>query len=396
MVGDILEYLGKNSGYYLFSAEEGWKSAVMIIIAIFFLYLGIKKKFEPLLLVGIAFGMLLTNLPAGEGDALFHSEWWTGEGAVDYGNVLQRGGLLDILYIGVKTGVYPCLIFIGVGAMTDFGPMLSRPSSLIMGAAAQGGIYLVLILAALLGFDGAAAASISIIAGADGPTAIFLTKSLAPELLAPIAVAAYSYMALIPLLQPPFMKLLTSKKEKMVVMQPARKVSKKEKIIFPILVTIIVGLLLPSVAPLLGSLMFGNLLKECGVTERLSDTAQNALMNIVTLFLGISVGATAKGSTFLSPETLKIIVLGLSGFILATICGLLIGKLMYVLSRGKINPLIGSAGVSAVPMAARVSNMMGLKYNPSNYLLMHAMGPNVAGVIGSAVAAGVLLAVFGG
>ncbi len=400
MVGDILKNLGESSGFYLFGAEGGWQSAVMIILALFFLYLGIKKKFEPLLLVGIAFGMLLTNLPAGDGDKLFHPEFWTGAAAVadgvDYVNVLQHGGLLDVLYIGVKTGVYPCLIFIGVGAMTDFGPMLSRPSSLIMGAAAQGGIYLVLILAALLGFDGAQASSISIIAGADGPTAIFLTKTLAPELLAPIAVAAYSYMALIPLLQPPFMKLLTSKKEKLVVMQPARKVSKKEKIIFPILVTIICGLLLPSVAPLLGSLMFGNLLKECGVTERLSDTAQNALMNIVTLFLGISVGATAIGATFLSLDTLKIVVLGLAGFVLATICGLLIGKLMYVLSRGKINPLIGSAGVSAVPMAARVANMMGLKYNSSNYLLMHAMGPNVAGVIGSAVAAGVLLAVFGG
>ena len=400
-IGEILKNIWNGSGYHLFGQEGGWQSIVMIVIALFFLYLGIKKQFEPLLLVGIAFGMLLTNLPGGE---MYHPEWWTKtvevDGVVttlpiDYLEVLQHGGLLDILYIGVKTGVYPCLIFIGVGAMTDFGPMLSRPSSLILGAAAQGGIYLVLILSAAMGFTGGRAASISIIAGADGPTAIFLTKSLAPELLAPIAVAAYSYMALIPLLQPPFMKLLTTKKERMTVMQSTRKVSKKEKIIFPILVTIVVSLLLPSVAPLLGSLMFGNLLRECGVTERLSDTAQNALMNIVTLFLGISVGATAVGSTFLTLSTLKIVFLGLAGFVLATICGLLIGKLLYVISKGKINPLIGSAGVSAVPMAARVSNTVGLQYNKGNYLLMHAMGPNVAGVIGSAVAAGFLLAVFG-
>ena len=399
-IGEILKNLWESSGYYLFGADQGWKSIIMIIVAFFFLYLGIKKKFEPLLLVGIAFGMLLTNLPASVSDALFHPDWWTGEAAVsngvDYLNVLQHGGLLDILYIGVKTGVYPCLIFMGVGAMTDFGPMLSRPSSLILGAAAQMGIYLVFILAACTGiYTGGEAASISIIAGADGPTAIFLTKQLAPQILAPIAVAAYSYMALIPLLQPPFMKLLTTKKERMTVMQASRKVSKKEKIIFPILVTVIVCLLLPSVAPLLGSLMFGNLLKECGVTERLSDTAQNALMNIVTLFLGISVGATAVAATFLTTKTLVIVVLGLAGFVLATICGLLIGKILYIVSKGKINPLIGSAGVSAVPMAARVSNTMGLKYNQGNYLLMHAMGPNVAGVIGSAVAAGFLLAVFG-
>ena len=396
-IGEILKNLGESTGFAGFGNVGGWQSIIMIIIALFFLWLGIKKKFEPLLLVGIAFGMLLTNLPGGE---LYHSEWWTGADAVnngiDYVYILQHGGLLDILYIGVKTGVYPCLIFIGVGAMTDFGPMLSRPSSLILGAAAQGGIYLVLILAVATGmYSGGEAASISIIAGADGPTAIFLTKSLAPELLAPIAVAAYSYMALIPLLQPPFMKMLTTKKERMTVMTTTRKVSKKEKIIFPILVTIIVSLLLPSVAPLLGSLMFGNLLKECGVTERLSDTAQNALMNIVTLFLGISVGATAIGVTFLTGKTLVIIVLGLAGFVLATVCGLLIGKLLYVISKGKINPLIGSAGVSAVPMAARVSNTVGLQYNKGNYLLMHAMGPNVAGVIGSAVAAGFLLAVFG-
>lgn len=412
-IGEILKNLWNSSGYHLFGESGGWQNIVMIIIALVFLYLGIKKQFEPLLLVGIAFGMLLTNLPALDGDKIFHPEWWTGvtqigvdelgnpilwdavKQGVNYQYVLQHGGLLDMLYIGVKTGVYPCLIFIGVGAMTDFGPMLSRPSSLILGAAAQGGIYLVLILAAAMGFTGGEASSISIIAGADGPTAIFLTKSLAPHLLAPIAVAAYSYMALIPLLQPPFMKLLTTKKERMTVMQETRKVSKKEKIIFPILVTIVVSLLLPSVAPLLGSLMFGNLLRECGVTERLSDTAQNALMNIVTLFLGISVGATAVGATFLTTKTLLIVVLGLAGFVLATVCGLLIGKLLYVISKGKINPLIGSAGVSAVPMAARVANNVGLQYNKGNYLLMHAMGPNVAGVIGSAVAAGFLLAVFG-
>ena len=391
-VGEILENLGNSTGFAGFGGD-GWKALIMIFIALFFLWLGIKKKFEPLLLVGIAFGMLLTNLPEG---GLYHPEMLEGKTTIDYLDVLQHGGLLDILYIGVKTGVYPCLIFIGVGAMTDFGPMLSRPSSMMLGAAAQGGIYLVFILAVATGaFTGGEAGSISIIAGADGPTAIFLTKTLAPELLAPIAVAAYSYMALIPLLQPPFMKLLTTKKERMTVMTTTRKVSKREKIIFPILVTIIVSLLLPSVAPLLGSLMFGNLLKECGVTERLSDTAQNALMNIVTLFLGISVGATAIGATFLTTKTLLIVVLGLCGFVLATICGLLIGKLMFVISKGKINPLIGSAGVSAVPMAARVSNTVGLQYNKSNYLLMHAMGPNVAGVIGSAVAAGFLLAVFG-
>ncbi len=390
-VGQILKNLWNSSGFNEFGGE-GWKSIVMIILALFFLYLGIKKKFEPLLLVGIAFGMLLTNIP---GTGLYHADYWNTADGINYLEVLQHGGLLDILYIGVKTGVYPCLIFIGVGAMTDFGPMLSRPSSLILGAAAQGGIYLVLILASVTGmFTGGEASSISIIAGADGPTAIFLTKTLAPQLLAPIAVAAYSYMALIPLIQPPLMKLCTTKKERAVVMKPSRVVSKKEKIIFPILVTIIVSLLLPSVAPLLGCLMFGNLLRECGVTERLSDTAQNALMNIVTLFLGISVGATAIGATFLTTKTLMIVALGLAGFILATICGLLIGKLLYVISKGKINPLIGSAGVSAVPMAARVSNTVGLQYNKGNYLLMHAMGPNVAGVIGSAVAAGFLLAVF--
>ena len=398
-VGETLKELWNTSGFANFT----WQNVVMLLIAFVLLFLAIKKKFEPLLLVGIAFGILLTNLPVGNvSDSIFHADWWNGlskvamdaEGHINYGYILQNGGLLDILYIGVKTGVYPCLIFIGVGAMTDFEPLISNPKSLLLCAAAQGGIYIVFFFACLMGFNGGEAASISIIAGADGPTAIWLTKSLAPHLLAPIAVAAYSYMALIPLIQPPLMKALTTPKERIVMMKPTRPVTKREKILFPIIVTLLTCLVLPSVAPLLGCLMFGNLLRETGVTARLSDTASNALMNIVTLFLGISVGATAIGTTFLSLDTIKIIALGLAGFVFATICGLLLGKLLYVISRGKINPLIGSAGVSAVPMAARVSNQVGLKYNSSNYLLMHAMGPNVAGVIGSAVAAGFLMAVF--
>ena len=333
-------------------------------------------------------------------DILYHPEMWTGDQAVaegvNYLDVLQHGGLIDILYIGVKTGIYPCLIFIGVGAMTDFGPLIANPKSLLLGAAAQVGIYVAFFLAICLGFTGPQAASIGIIGGADGPTAIWLTKSLAPELLAPIAVAAYSYMALIPMIQPPLMKALTTKKERSILMAPAQAVTKTEKILFPIIVTLATCLILPSVAGLLGCLMFGNLLKECGVTERLSDTVQNALMNIVTLFLGISVGATAKGENFLQPQTLYIVALGLFAFVFATVGGLLLGKLMSKLSKGKINPLIGAAGVSAVPMAARVVNNFGRKCDPNNYLLMHAMGPNVAGVIGSAVAAGFLMAVFGG
>ena len=378
-------------------ANFTWQNAVMIVIACVFLYLGIKKQFEPLLLVGIAFGMLLTNLPMlqDSSDVLYHSEWWTVK-EIDYVNVLQHGGLIDILYIGVKTGVYPCLIFMGVGAMTDFGPLIANPKSLLMGAAAQLGIYVAFFCAILLGFTGPQAASIGIIGGADGPTAIWLTKSLAPEILAPIAVAAYSYMALIPMIQPPLMKALTTKKERSILMAPSRTVSKTEKILFPIIVTLATCLILPSVAGLLGCLMFGNLLKECGVTGRLVDTAQNALMNIVTLFLGISVGATAKAATFLQPQTLYIVALGLFAFCFATVGGLIFGKIMCAVTKGKINPLIGSAGVSAVPMAARVANTVGRKYNPDNYLLMHAMGPNVAGVIGSAVAAGFLMAVFGG
>lgn len=386
---EVFSNLWRSSGVAGFGGQG--TAVVMIVIACFFLFLGIKKKFEPLLLVGIAFGMLLTNLPNSE---LFHEHFWNGK-TVDYVQVLQKGGLLDILYIGVKTGIYPCLIFMGVGAMTDFGPILSDPKSLILGAAAQGGIYLVLILSIVLGFNGKEAASISIIAGADGPTAIFTTKTLAPQLLAPIAVAAYSYMALIPLIQPPIMRMLTTKKEKLVEMKMKRQASKREKIIFPIFVTILSVLILPSVAPLIGCLMFGNLLKECGVTDRLSDTVQNALMNTVTLFLGISVGATATASAFLQIQTLKIVALGLLGFILSTVCGVLMGKFLYLVSKGKINPFIGAAGVSAVPMAARVANTLGQKYNKKNYLLMHAMGPNVAGVIGSAVAAGYLMSVFG-
>ncbi len=371
--------------------EGGYSQLIMIVLSCVLLYLGIVKKFEPLLLVGIAFGMLLTNLPL---SGVFHPDYWNTAGDIDYAEVLRHGGLLDLLYIGVKTGLYPSLIFLGVGAMTDFGPMIANPKSMLMGAGAQFGIYFALVMAMPF-FDPQAAASIAIIGGADGPTAIWLTKTLKPEMLAPIAIAAYSYMALIPLIQPPIMKLMTTKKEREIKMEQLRPVSKTEKIVFPIMVTIVTCLILPSVAPLLGCLMLGNLLKECGVTDRLSDTAQNNLMNIVTIFLSISVGATARYDTFLNPNTLLIVVLGLIAFAFATFGGLLVGKIMCKLSGGKINPLIGSAGVSAVPMAARVSQMVGQKANPSNFLLMHAMGPNVAGVIGSAVAAGFLLAVFG-
>ena len=370
----------------------------MIGVACVLLYLGIVKKFEPLLLVGIAFGCLLTNIP---GAGLYHPELWDAfldKGSQyyhSYGHILTEGGLLDILYIGVKTGIYPSLIFMGVGAMTDFGPLLAYPKSLMLGAAAQLGVFVAFFGAILLGFSGPEGASIGIIGGADGPTAIFLTTILAPHLLGPIAIAAYSYMALIPLIQPPIMRALTTPEERAVKMEQARTVTKTEKIIFPILVSVFVILLLPSTAPLIGCLMFGNLLKETGVTDRLSDTAQNAMMNIVTIFLSTSVGATTVAARFLSLETLKIVALGLTAFAISTVGGLLVGKLMYKLSGGKVNPLIGSAGVSAVPMAARVSQVEGQKANPSNFLLMHAMGPNVAGVIGSAIAAGFLLAVFG-
>jgi oxaloacetate decarboxylase beta subunit len=346
------------------------------------------------LLVGIAFGCLLTNLPGSE---LYHPELWTSfmNGEVGYGEILHSGGILDIFYIGVKSSFYPCVIFMGVGAMTDFGPMLSNPKSMLLGASAQMGVFAALFMACMLGFTGAEAAAISIIGGADGPTAILTASRLAPHLLGAIAVAAYSYMSLIPLIQPPFMKLLTTPKERQIKMEQTRVVSKTEKIMFPIVVSIAVILLLPSTAPLISCLMLGNLLKECGVTDRLSDTVQNSLMNIVVILLSTSVGATMVGSSFLTWETCKIIIIGVLAFILSTIGGLLGGKLLCVLTHGKVNPLIGSAGVSAVPMAARVSNKEGQKANPSNFLLMHAMGPNVAGVIGSAIAAGFLLRVFG-
>ncbi|MCR4889877.1 MAG: sodium ion-translocating decarboxylase subunit beta [Ruminococcus sp.] len=401
---ETLEKLWNDSGFQSFFVGDGWKNLVMIAISCVLLYLGIVKKFEPLLLVGIAFGCLLVNLSyfgPESTDALYHPELWSqfldesSEYYHSYGHVMAHGGLLDILYIGVKAGIYPSLIFLGVGAMTDFGPLIANPKSLLLGAAAQMGVFLAFFGAVCLGFTGNQAASIGIIGGADGPTAIFLTTRLAPELLGPIAIAAYSYMALIPMIQPPLMRLLTTEKERQVKMEQNRNVTKTEKIIFPIIVAMFVILLLPSTAPLVGCLMLGNLWRECGVTERLSDTVQNALMNIVTVFLGISVGATTAASSFLNIKTLMIIVLGLTAFAFSTIGGLLVGKLMYILTGGKINPLIGSAGVSAVPMAARVSQMEGQKANPSNFLLMHAMGPNVAGVIGSAIAAGFLLAVFG-
>ena len=400
-VGQILLDLWNSSGFAaLFAgfASGGWQNLVMIVISCVLLYLAIVKKFEPLLLCGIAFGCLLTNLP---GTGLYNQELWTnfmteGHAAYhSYGEILKHGGLLDIFYIGVKTSLYPCLIFMGVGAMTDFGPLLSNPKSLLLGAAAQMGVFAAFFGAVCLGFTGSEAASIGIIGGADGPTAIFLTSQLAPHLLGAIAVAAYSYMALIPLIQPPFMKLLTTPEQRKIKMVQTRNVSKTEKIIFPIVVTIFVALLLPDTAPLIGCLMLGNLFKETGVTDRLSDTVQNALMNIVTILLSTSVGATMVGSNFLTGETLKIIVLGVCAFILSTCGGLLGGQIMCWATKGKVNPLIGSAGVSAVPMAARVSNLEGQKANPSNFLLMHAMGPNVAGVIGSAIAAGFLLSVFG-
>ena len=358
-----------------------WQHGLMILIACVLIYLAIGRKFEPLLLLPISFGILLANLPLAN----------LMEGPVG----TEPGGLLYYLYQGVKLGIYPSLIFLGIGAMTDFGPLIARPSALFMGAGAQLGISIAFLIALLLGFDPKEASSIGIIGGADGPTAIFLTTKLAPHLLPAIAVAAYSYMALIPMIQPPIMRLLTTKKEREVVMSQTRAVTKLEKICFPVIVTIFCVLLLPSVAPLIGMLMLGNLFRESGVVDRISSTAQNELINIVTIFLGVTVGATAKAETFLSVQTISIIALGLTAFMFSTVGGLLIGKLMYKLSGGKINPLIGSAGVSAVPMAARVSQIEGAKARPGNYLLMHAMGPNVAGVIGSAIAAGVLLSLFG-
>jgi len=401
-VGEILLNLWESSGFNAiitgFFSNGGWQNLVMLIIACVLLYLAIVKKFEPLLLTGIAFGCLLSNLPMG---GLYHQELWTAfmdessEFYHSYGQIMREGGLLDIFYIGVKTSLYPCLIFMGVGAMTDFGPLLSNPKSLLLGAAAQMGVFVAFFGAVCMGFTGSEAASIGIIGGADGPTAIFLTSQLAPHLLGAIAVAAYSYMALIPLIQPPIMNLMTSAKDRKIKMVQTRVVSKTEKIIFPIVVTLFVALLLPDTAPLIGCLMLGNLFKETGCTDRLSDTVQNALMNIVTILLSTAVGATMVGSSFLTANTLKIVVLGVVAFAISTAGGLLGGNVMCKLTGGKVNPLIGSAGVSAVPMAARVSNVQGQKANPSNFLLMHAMGPNVAGVIGSAIAAGFLLSVFG-
>ena len=413
----------EQTGFAMFAKDP--LTLVMIGIACVLIYLAIVKKFEPLLLLSIAFGMLLTNLLGAEmyHEYLFaggHVHWslFSGgtevtaelinefaagnasESVMDFlnanlGNALPAAGLLDYLYLGVKLGIYPCLIFLGVGAMTDFGPLIANPKSLLLGAAAQVGIFATFVGAKLLGFTGAEASSIGIIGGADGPTAIFVTGKLAPDLLGPIAVAAYSYMALVPVIQPPIMKLLTTKKERMIKMETLRPVSRTEKIIFPIVVTVLVSLIVPSATPLVGCLMLGNLFRECGVTERLSKTAQNELMNIVTIFLGVTVGATATAATFLSPKTLKIIVMGVVAFGVATAVGVLFAKFMNLFLKKKINPLIGSAGVSAVPMAARVSQKVGQAENPSNFLLMHAMGPNVAGVIGSAIAAGVLIALFG-
>lgn len=385
--GDTLLNFMESTG---FANAGDWQQWVMMGVACLLLYLAIVKKFEPLLLLPIAFGMLLTNLPMA---GMYHAALFEG-GHVHWQEFSSDAGLLDYLYLGVKLGIYPPLIFLGVGAMTDFGPLIANPKSLIMGAAAQLGIFLAFMLALLFGFADNVAASIGIIGGADGPTAIYVTSMLAPEYLGPIAVAAYTYMALVPVIQPPIMKAFTTPAERKIKMEQLRHVSKKEKIVFPIVVTIFVALLVPSAAVLVGMLMFGNLLKESMVTERLAKTATNELMNIVTIFLGISVGATTNGAIFLSGTTLLIILLGVIAFGCGTLGGVLIGKLMCKLSHGKINPLIGSAGVSAVPMAARVSQKVGQEANPSNFLLMHAMGPNVAGVIGSAVAAGVLLSLF--
>ena len=410
-----------STGFYQFFQGENWKSAIMLVIACILLFLGIVKKFEPLLLVPIAIGMLVANLP---GAGMFHEILFAGghvhwelfggqpitaefiaemqaAGVTDAVlNTVSVGqtisvGLVDVLYLGIKLGIYPCLIFMGVGAMTDFGPLIANPKSLLLGAAAQLGIFLTYLGCRLLGFTGAESSSVGIIGGADGPTAIFVTAMLAPALLGPIAVSAYSYMALVPVIQPPIMKALTTEKERQIVMKPLREVSKREKILFPVVVTVFVALLVPSAAPLIACLMFGNLAKECGVLDRLSKTMQNELMNIVTIFLGISVGATATGTTFLSPKTLAIMGMGVVAFGFGTAGGVLLAKFMNLFLKEKINPLIGSAGVSAVPMAARVSQKVGQEANPGNFLLMHAMGPNVAGVIGSAIAAGVLISLFG-
>ncbi len=388
-----IQDMAMQTGFVTLFQGDGWKSAVMLVISFVLIYLAVVKQYEPLLLLPIAFGMLLTNIP---GANMYHADFFSG-GHVHWEEFgAGNAGLIDYLYLGVKLGIYPSLIFLGVGAMTDFGPLIANPKSLLLGAAAQAGIFITYLGAMASGlFAPNEAGAIAIIGGADGPTAIYVTSKLAPDLLGSIAIAAYSYMALVPIIQPPIMKALTTKKERVVQMELLRPVSKAEKIIFPIVCALVVSFLVPDAAPLVGMLMLGNLMRECGVVERLSKTAQNELMNIVTIFLGISVGATATAANFLSVKTLGIVALGLVAFCIGTAAGVLFGKLMYIVTKGKINPLIGSAGVSAVPMAARVAQKVGQKENPANFLLMHAMGPNVAGVIGSAVAAGVLLSILG-
>ena len=423
MLQSIIEFLNstgiaaliENAKSGLAAADSGFEQVVavigtplMIIIACVLLYLAIVKEFEPLLLLPIAFGMLLSNLPmfSGSGAIMMHPEFFTDpqylvDGHLDMQRIFAEGGLLDMLYLGVKLGIYPPLIFLGIGCMTDFGPLIANPKSILLGAAAQLGVFTTFLGALALGaivpginFGVKEASSIGIIGGADGPTAIYVTKTLAPALLPAIAIAAYSYMALIPVIQPPIMKALTTKEERSIVMEQLRPVSKTEKMLFPVIVTIVVALIVPDAVSLVGMLMLGNLIKESGVADRLCKVAQNGLMNVITIFLGITVGATAKAETFLTAETLGIVALGLIAFSFSTAGGLILGKIMCKLTGGKVNPLIGSAGVSAVPMAARVSQMVGQKENPGNFLLMHAMGPNVAGVIGSAVAAGVFLSMF--
>ena len=390
---NISEIFAKSGWAQIFFTEGGWKYAVMIAVACVLLYLAIVKQFEPLLLLPIGFGMLMTNLPL---DGIFHMDIFINStNHIDWALLGSSGGMVDYIYLGVKLGIYPPLIFLGIGTMTDFEPLIARPSSLLLGAAAQLGIFFTFVGAKILGFTNQEAGAIGIIGGADGPTAIYVTTKLAPHLLGSIAVAAYCYMALVPVIQPPIMKALTTEKERQIVMKSPRKVSKTEKILFPIIVTIIVSLTLPDAAILVGCLMLGNLMKECGVVERIKKTAGNELMNIITIFLGFSVGCTTNAATFLNIQTVEIIVLGIVAFGVGTAGGVLLGKVMCVVTHGKINPLIGSAGVSAVPMAARVSQKVGQEYNPRNYLLMHAMGPNVAGVIGSAVAAGILINMFG-
>ena len=390
---NIAEIFAKSGWAQIFFTEGGWKYAVMLAVACVLLYLAIVKQFEPLLLLPIGFGMLMTNLPL---DGIFHMDIFINStNHIDWALLGSSGGMVDYIYLGVKLGIYPPLIFLGIGTMTDFEPLIARPSSLLLGAAAQLGIFFTFVGAKILGFTNQEASAIGIIGGADGPTAIYVTTKLAPHLLGSIAVAAYCYMALVPVIQPPIMKALTTEKERQIVMTAPRRVSKTEKILFPIIVTIIVALTLPDAAILVGCLMMGNLMKESGVVERITKTAGNELMNIITIFLGFSVGCTTNAATFLNIQTVEIIVLGIVAFGVGTAGGVILGKVMCAVTHGKINPLIGSAGVSAVPMAARVSQKVGQEYNPRNYLLMHAMGPNVAGVIGSAVAAGILINMFG-